>query len=66
MNSLYDPDFTGTGGQPFYFDQLSAVYNRYRVLRAEFSVNIINVGIEFPAVCVLSADNTSGAFSTIT
>lgn len=30
-NSLYDPDFTSTGHQPLYFDQLAAIYNRYRV-----------------------------------
>jgi len=45
---------------------LAAVYNRYRVLRIEAHLNVINSGIEFPAIVVLSADNTSGAFSTIT
>ncbi len=30
-NDLFDPNFTGTGGQPSYFDQLSLLYNRYRV-----------------------------------
>jgi len=42
MNSLFDPDFTGTGHQPYYFDQLSALYKRYVVrgckLVAEFSM----------------------------
>lgn len=31
-NSLFDPDFSGTGNQPMGFDQLSAFYNKYRVL----------------------------------
>ena len=42
MNSLFDPDQTGTGHQPYYFDQFAALYNRYTVLgsklTAEFSL----------------------------
>lgn len=38
MNSLFDPDFTGTGAQPEYFDQLAALYNRYRVYGAAIKV----------------------------
>lgn len=30
-NSLYDPDFTSTGHQPYYFDQWSALYGAYIV-----------------------------------
>jgi len=30
-NSLFDPDFTGTGAQPYNFDDWSTFYNRYRV-----------------------------------
>jgi hypothetical protein len=38
MNSLFDPDFTGTGAQPGYFDQLSTLYNRYRVYGSAIKV----------------------------
>lgn len=42
-NSLFDPDFTGTGYQPIGFDEWSAFYNRYRVkesrVRAVFSTS---------------------------
>lgn len=31
LNSVYDPDFTGIGTQPRYFDQLSALYSTYLV-----------------------------------
>lgn len=41
MNSCFDPDYTGTGHQPYYFDQLAAVYGGYCVigskLKATFS-----------------------------
>jgi len=41
MNSLFDPDFTGTGAQPEYFDQLGALYNRYRVYGAAIKVVLL-------------------------
>jgi len=33
-NGLFDPYTTGTGRQPLYFDQLTAVYDHYTVLRS--------------------------------
>jgi len=38
MNSLFDPDYTSTGHQPQWFDQLSAVYSYYRVLKSKITV----------------------------
>lgn len=41
MTSVFDPDFTGSGHQPLYFDQFTPVYDNYVVLgatlNAEFS-----------------------------
>lgn len=31
LNSLYDPDYVKTGHQPYFFDTLAAIYNRYMV-----------------------------------
>jgi len=33
-NGMYDPNSTGTGHQPLYFDQLTAIYDHYTVLRS--------------------------------
>jgi hypothetical protein len=48
MNSLFDPDFTGTGAQPAYFDQLSLLYNRYRVYGSAIKVIEVpfNAGVQ--------------------
>lgn len=37
-NSLYDPDRTNAGHQPYYFDQIAALYDHYTVIgsRARF------------------------------
>lgn len=41
MNSLFDPDLTGTGHQPQWFDQLAAVYARYRVNFAKITATFV-------------------------
>jgi hypothetical protein len=38
LNSLFDPNRTGTGHQPYGFDTLAALYNRYRVLSVKWRV----------------------------
>lgn len=38
LNSLFDPDFTGVGGQPDYFDQWKLLYTKYRVVACEVEV----------------------------
>jgi len=40
INSVFDPDQSGVGHQPRYFDQLSLLYNRYRVLSATFDLSV--------------------------
>ncbi len=39
-NSLFDPDFTGTGAQPTGFDQWAAFYERYRVRGSSMTVRV--------------------------
>jgi len=42
LNSLFDPDFTGTGHQPMYFDQYAALYNHYTVIGAKLTARFVS------------------------
>jgi len=73
---LFDPDLTGIGHQPMYYDQFcgavgTAPYSRYRVLSSTITVqyspqNPTNPGtITFgPYIVGLSASSTSGLYGT--
>ncbi len=41
-NSCFDPDFTGIGQQPRYFDEYSAMYRNYRVMATGVKTRYIN------------------------
>ena len=48
LNSLHDPDYTGVGHQPLYYDQLvnslegNGLYHKYRVHACSWSLRIVN------------------------
>ena len=72
MNSLFDPDQTGTGHQPYYFDQFAALYNRYTVLgsklTAEFSLlpsAIATAQPSGPAVIGVIGDDSASTATTV-
>jgi len=37
-NGMYDPNITGTGHQPMFFDNMAALYDHYTVMNAKISV----------------------------
>nr|QXP07627.1 MAG: putative capsid protein [Arizlama virus] len=43
INSLYDPDDSGVGGQPSLFDQWAAFFNRYKVYGVRVSAHFTAV-----------------------
>lgn len=46
LNSMFDPDATGVGHQPLYYDQLLTVngpYQRFRVTRAKLRITVTNI-----------------------
>ncbi len=72
LNSLFDPDRSGSGHQPYGYDQISALYNRYRVLNTRYRVMFASVGSVYHAVvtCVngllVSSISDQATFQTAT
>lgn len=52
-NSVYDPDETGIGHQPMYYDQYAAVYQRYKVTQSSCKITIANYNATAAVVAVL-------------
>jgi hypothetical protein len=50
---MFDPDYTGTGHQPRYFDQYSAVYQKYKVFSSSCTIEMINFSGTNPAIFTL-------------
>lgn len=40
-NGMFDPNYNSTGHQPYYFDQMSAIYNHYTVIGSKISIKVI-------------------------
>ncbi len=57
-NGPYDPDATGTGGQPNNYDDWAVQYNRYRVISSRLRVTAINTTSNL-LVCVLPANSAA-------
>lgn len=62
-NDLYDPDFTGTGTQPLFFDQFIAMYSFYSVRSSNITIDFANDTAEALVCCILPYKNSSYAFS---
>lgn len=61
-NSLFDPNVTGTGHQPYYFDQVAAIYNHYYVIGARAKVTVIPSNgsqTSFYTCCFTDDDSTT-------
>jgi hypothetical protein len=64
LNALYDPDYTGSGHQPYGFDQIMATYNKYRVNRVSYRLSFTTPGAAADMLCAASvAPGTSGSIA---
>lgn len=51
LSSMYDPDQTNIGHQPYGFDQLAALYGKYKVNRAKVTIQWFDVGATNTGMC---------------
>lgn len=58
LNSCFDPDFTGVGGQPDGFDQWKTLYQQYRVMACDVQVHA--VALAGCALATISPSVSSG------
>lgn len=65
LNSLYDPNETGTGHQPRGYDELAAIYNSYTVLGAKWKVEAVAAqsSDDIRVFCHVSTDSVSDIVS---
>lgn len=64
LNSIYDPNRTGTGHQPYAFDTLASLYNRYRVIACGYRVNLAVGSSTVPVILTAMPANTVVTAST--
>lgn len=67
-NSLFDPNFTGVGAQPRYFDQWAAVYQQYRVYGCRMKISVTCTSAATPihvATVFTDSDPSSESFIDI-
>lgn len=62
LNGLFDPNQTGTGHQPKGFDQLAALYQRYRVFATRYKVIFSPNVSSIPVHCIVAPTNSLTAY----
>jgi len=68
-NGLYDPNVTGTGHQPIFFDQMTPLYNHYTVIASKIKVTFVpQSGTSWAPVTVglIINDDTASGYTDIT
>jgi hypothetical protein len=60
LNSIFDPNSAVGGHQPYGYDQLAALYNRYRVLRTKWKVTFGNQSGSYD-ICVVPVNGALAA-----
>lgn len=60
-NSIFDPDQSGTGHQPLYFDTYASVYDHYAVVSAKMKVLLVNQETSLGIICGVVTDDDASS-----
>jgi hypothetical protein len=63
-NSCFDPDFTGSGHQPLYWDQFTTMYDNYIVTKASAVIKFVNTST-VPFQVGMGTDDDTTASATL-
>lgn len=63
VNSIYDPNVSGTGHQPLGHDQLATLWERYTVFGVKYDIKAVNMSSTPCRVCTVVYDS-SHTFTT--
>lgn len=64
LNSIYDPNRTGSGHQPYGHDTFETLYNKYRVFACHWRVSVFPVGAVVNSSFVVTPVNGTDAALT--
>lgn len=66
LNSLWDPNRTGVGHKPYGMNQLTPLYNRYRVISCGYRIQPVQTGAtgaQSIQLCALPSNEVNAIFS---
>lgn len=64
LNGLYDPDISGTGHQPYAYDQMCGLYGNYRVVKIRYNILFTTPGATADVLCCIAYGiSTTGDFA---
>lgn len=66
LNSLFDPDRTGVGHQPYGFDPIANLYNRYRVIACGWRIHNPTAPTGTPVIVASLPSNDLGIVTSNT
>lgn len=67
-NGMYDPNISGVGHQPMYFDTFTGIYNHYRVLSSKIKWTVVGTsaaGLTVPIRCGVFISDDTAAFTAL-
>ena len=63
LNSIFDPDLTGVGHQPYGHDTLQSIYNKYRVTKIDYEIRALSA-VPNAHYITITPSNDAGGLGT--